>query len=164
VSVAAACAAFWIVHFRHPANVTIDEIAADVESAFVQKLAVSDPAWSMEESNEPAFKIPYVIHDGFRTIVRSRRLSVGGYHAVAHELMEPFPADLPPQLRKQFPKRVTLIVIERRVGGLSYLPSEPRDTHGRFIGVWQSDRFVYALVVEGTEEQYRAVFRDTALG
>jgi hypothetical protein len=164
LSVAAASLALWIVYLRQPVNVTVARIENDVDIAYEEGLAQSDPEWIQEEPDDASLKaLGKFIHEDYHTIFRSRRLTVGGYRAVAHDLLT-IPDNAPLQVRQQLPRRVTLIVIERRVAGLDYTPpAEPRNTQGRCLGVWQSERFVYALMVEGTEDQYRGVLRHQVL-
>lgn len=158
LSVAAACLALCFMYLQRPRVVSAEEIWGHVQIVYETEVVADIDAapWSTAADSEAASSALDFLHANYRTIHRARWLRVGGYEAVAYDLLGFPPQRVPPQL----PRRVTLFVIERRVTGLEFTPPlEPFNTQGRCVGVWQSDRHVYALVVEGTEEQYRGVLQ-----
>jgi hypothetical protein len=163
LSVAAACVALCVMYLQRPQLVLAEEIAAQVQAMYDTEVANVDAAeWTMAANgavavSEEVSSALGFLHPSYQTVVRSRWLQVGDHEAAAYDLLGVPPQQVPPQ----FPRRVTLLVIDRRVTGLDFAPpSEPINTQGRCVGVWQSDRgHVFALVVEGTEDQYRGVLR-----
>jgi hypothetical protein len=147
---AAACAAFVLLHSWSPTFVTQDEVAQHIHGLYDAEITQS--AASEWTAGAPVHELPFFASDQFPQPKRWRELRVGGYAATAYDLPREAFGNPPPRSLK----RATLVVIDRRVRGLgSAPPQDPLFTQGLRIGVWQTETQVFALVVEGSPDDYQ---------
>ncbi len=145
-AVAAAVALFCLLYPWPPPWVEPDEIAQHINVLYDSEIAYSDD-WSERVS------LPAVLGELSLSSDREREFTFGRHSATAYNLVSRDPN-----------RQATLVVINRRVRGLDYaLPRAPQlSTHGRSIGIWQSETQVFALIVEGTEHDYKQLVEQQA--
>jgi hypothetical protein len=140
-AVAAAAAIALVLYPWPPKHVTPEEVAQQVQMLYDAEIAQAQAGdWfkGIPVYDEPVLSLGVVPQPW-----RWRELTVDGYDGRAYDV-------------SQGRTRATLVVIDRRVRGLNDAPPHtPIHTHGRCIGVWQSESQVYALVIEGTLDKYQ---------
>jgi hypothetical protein len=146
-AVAAAVALFCMLYPWPPPWVEADEMAQQINMLFDSDFALAD-GWQ----SGTHVSLPEVISELSLSSERWREVDFG-HPATAYDLIGSDPT-----------RRATLLVIDRRVRGLDYtLPRAPQlSTHGRSIGIWQSETQVFALIVEGTEHDYKQLVEQQA--
>ena len=144
----AACFLVWMFYNPAPESVSPDQIALEIREIYdaeIRGASVED--WSTAVIPYPEFAVFDYLSPELRTPKRWRRIEVAGHMTIAHQLASE---------NKNLSKRKTLFVIKRTVKGLGDQPPEyPLYTPHLRIGVWQSDHFVFALVVQGDDDDYR---------
>ncbi len=146
----AAVALFCLLYPWAPPWVTSEEIAHHINVMYDSEIALIDAeAWTPGAPvSEPQIFSEILLPQPQRW----RELTLGRHSATAYDLAGP-----------DSPKRATLLVIDRRVRGLNVRPpTVPSSTHGRCIGVWQSETQVFALIVEGTVHDYEQIIASQA--
>src|SRR5262245_12127293 len=148
---AAAVALFCLLYPWAPPWVTSEEIAQQINVMYDSEIAlIEDEAWT---AGAPVSEPPVFSWLLLPQPQRWRELTLGRYPAAAYDLAGP-----------GVPKRATLLVIDRRVRGLDYRPpTVPASTHGRCVGVWQSETQIFALIVEGTVSDYQQIVEQQAI-
>jgi hypothetical protein len=126
-----------------PTGVAEERVVQDIELAYLDRLQGVE-GWRTDHALPEGFSPPPGVSLGPLRAWQSVR--VWGCRGIAYEVANPRPA-----------RKAVVLVIQRRVRGLPGAPpiSPQSTTLGRCVGVWQSESYVYALIVEGTEPQYR---------
>jgi len=145
LTAAAACVAFLLFYPWPPEWTSPEAIAQQIQVLYDSEIQyVEENAWTLGAPVNDVFPTELTLPPP----TRYRELTIGRHRAIAYDLS---PANELPSA-----KRATLLAIERRVRGLDQAPPEnPLSTQGMYIGVWQSETHVYALVVEGKLEDYQ---------
>jgi hypothetical protein len=152
-AVAAAAAVACLLYPWPPQHVTPEEIAQQAQMFYDAQIAHAEAsAW---KPGRPTFDEPVLNGGILPPPQRWREVTLDGYAARAYDLLGEGSFERPKGGRGSL-KRAVLLVIDRRVRGLNDAPPhDPVCTHGRCIGIWQTESQVYALVVEGSLNDYQ---------